>query len=188
MDKDGIISLLKNGGIGVLATDTLYGVVGKALSEEIVERIYKVRRRNPDKPLIILISSIQDLEFFGISPESEEVNLAQKYWPGKVSIILPCADARFRYLHRGTNSLAFRLPEKPDLLQILKETGPLVAPSANYEGYPPAYTIEEAYKYFGDEVDFYEDSGEVKSEPSTIIKIEGNQTFLVRKGVVEFTN
>ncbi|MBI2120599.1 MAG: Sua5/YciO/YrdC/YwlC family protein [Parcubacteria group bacterium] len=102
MDKKQVISILKSGGIGVLPTDTLYGLVGQALSREAVERIYKVRKRSTDKPLIILISSPEDLELFGVSSEKGPGRVAQRFWPGKVSVIVPCNTPELEYLHRGT--------------------------------------------------------------------------------------
>jgi L-threonylcarbamoyladenylate synthase len=176
------VAILKNGGIGVMPTDTLYGIVGQALSHEAVDRIYKVRKRSPDKPLIILISSPEDLERFGIPISKGPGRVAQRFWPGRVSVIVPCDNSEFEYLHRGTKTLAFRLPEKKELTDLLKETGPLVAPSANLEGEMPSLTIEEAKRYFGNEVDFYVDEGLVQSEPSTIIQITGHKILIIRDG------
>lgn len=172
------INILQSGGIGVIATDTLYGVVGQALNRATVERIYTVKERTPTKPFIILIHDIRDIELFGIPLTSDlEMTLA-RYWPGPVSIILDCDNDNFEYLHRGTKALAFRLPNKPDIQQILKETGPLVAPSANPEGLIPAEDIEKAKKYFGNLVDFYSE-GAVTTKPSKIIKIsDGNEEVL----------
>ncbi len=62
-----VIEVIKSGGIGVIPTDTIYGIIGSALQKESVEKIYKVRRRDPAKPFIILISSLVDLELFSIS-------------------------------------------------------------------------------------------------------------------------
>lgn len=188
MAQKEIIKILQGGGIGILATDTLYGIVCRALSRESVKKIYEIRGRSPDKPLIILISSVEDLKLFDIEPTSEEALLAKKYWPGKVSVILPSHSPAFEYLHRGTQTLGFRLPNDASLIQILRETGPLVAPSANKEGRRPAFTIGEAKAYFADAVDFYEDSGRKESAPSTVLKIAGKKVTLVRKGAVEFTN
>ena len=92
------------------------------------------------------------------------------FGPGKTSIILPCPDEKFHYLHRGSNFLAFRLPADAPLRQFIYRTGPLVAPSANLEGLPPATTIEEAQNYFGDKVDFYIDGGKMEGSPSKLIK------------------
>jgi len=147
--KQEVIKLLSAGQIGIMPTDTIYGLVGQALNRETVERIYKVRRRSPGKPLIVLISSVDNLKSFGISLDYKEKMFLNKFWPGQVSVILPCKSSKFKYLHRGTKTLAIRLPKKKSILEILKKTGPLVAPSANPEGLPPANNLKEAKGYFG---------------------------------------
>jgi L-threonylcarbamoyladenylate synthase len=82
-------------------------------------------------------------------------------------------------------TLAFRFPKKEDLIELIKETGPIVAPSANSEGAVPAKNLDEARKYFGDEVDFYIDGGEIDSEPSTLVKIDGDKIEVLREGAVK---
>lgn len=171
--------ILQNGGIGIIATDTLYGIVGQALKRDTVERIYEVKKRTPTKPFIILISSVDDLELFDITLSKSIREKIQVYWPGPVSIILDCPNPRFEYLHRGTNTLAFRLPAKEGLRKLLSGTGPLVAPSANPEGLAPARTIEEAKVYFGDSVDFYLE-GSVNMQPSKIIQITDRGEEVIR--------
>lgn len=153
--------------IGIIPTDTIYGLVGPALSKKEVERIYKVKKRGTKKPFIILISSIKDLELFKIKIDKDAENILKKLWPGKVSVILPCPYKKFEYLHRGTKNLAFRLPRKKQLIKFIRKYGPLVAPSANPEGLPPANSIREAKEYFGDRIDFYI-SGSINDKPSTI--------------------
>lgn len=177
MDK--LIQILQNGGIGVIATDTLYGVVGQALNRRAVERIYTVKKRTPTKPFIILISDLSDLAKFNITLTGFAKNAINNYWPGPVSIILDCPDPDLEYLHRGTNSLAFRMPANQDLLEFIKKAGPLVAPSANPEGLTPAPTIEDAKNYFGDTVDFYIE-GTVNTKPSKIIKITNSSEEIIR--------
>lgn len=177
-----IIEKLKNGEVGILPTDTIYGLVGLALSSEAVERIYELRKRDPKKPMIILIGELSDLKKFDIKIDKKVIVLLKKYWPGKVSIILPCKNDKFLYLHRGTKSLAFRLPADQKLRKLLKQTGPLVAPSANIEAKKSADNIAEAKKYFGDRIDFYIDAGRVESKPSTLIRIENGKIIVIRKG------
>ncbi len=89
------------------------------------------------------------------------------------------------HLHRGSGTLAFRVPDNAKLRELLNETGPLIAPSANTENNPPAETIEEAQAYFGDSVDVYEDAGTLHGNPSTLIKIEHGRVIILRKGAVE---
>ncbi len=101
---------IKQGGVGVLPTDTLYGLVGLATNEEAVKRIYKLKKRSPEKPLIILISDIKDLDLFDIKKfDIGYRTLLERYWPGKVSIALPCPDLKFTHLSliNGTFGFSF---------------------------------------------------------------------------------
>ena len=165
------VNSLKKGGVGILPTDTLYGIVASALNEKAVERVYALKGRAPAKPCIILISSLSDLALFGVTLSPALQTILSTYWPGPTSIILPCVGEAFAYLHRGTHSLAFRLPKNDSLRALLQETGPLIAPSANAEGLPPATTIKEAQDYFKDKVDFYMDGGVLNNPPSSLIRI-----------------
>lgn len=181
--KAQIVELLKKGKIGVMPTDTIYGIVGSALNPKAVEEIYTLRKRDSSKPLIVLISSLNDLKKFDIKLTQEQKSFLQKIWPNPISVILPCAPEKFAYLHRGKKSLAFRVPKNEMLLKILREVGPLVAPSANLEKEKPAETIEQARKYFGKKISFYVDGGKLKSKPSTIIRLyEDGTQIVLREG------
>lgn len=176
------IKLLKKGGVGVIPTDTIYGLLGSALKEDTVERIYKLRKRQKDKPMIILISSLSDLEYFNIKLSPKQRKLLKKIWPNPVSVVLSCPYKKFYYLHRGTKSIAFRIPSNISLINLLKITGPLVAPSANLAGQKNATTIDQAKKYFKDKIDFYINKGIKDSSPSTLIKLEGDKIKILRQG------
>jgi L-threonylcarbamoyladenylate synthase len=176
-----IIESIKNDGVGAIPTDTLYGLVGSAFSKKTVARIYRIKKRNSKKPFIILISSIKDLSKFGIELDDFSRNFLQKNWPGPMSVILPCLEKKFIYLHRGTKALAFRCPKKASLLKLIRKTGPLVAPSANPEGLKPAENISEIYKYFGSQIDFYV-RGKVSQTPSTLVEIKNSKIMVLRRG------
>jgi L-threonylcarbamoyladenylate synthase len=171
--------VLEEGGVAVMPTDTIYGIVGKALNKDTVLRIYDIKKRAPEKPCIILIGNITELEKFSIYLSLEQKEILLKYWftlsevegSRPTSIILDCPVEDFSYLHRDTNTLAFRLPAQDSLKALLSEVGPLVAPSANPEGLPPAEDIEEAKKYFGTSVDFYLDAGKISGKSSKLIKL-----------------
>lgn len=181
-----VIEILKLGGIGVLPTDTLYGLVARAFDKNAVERIYRVRRRDRKKPLIILIASLGELKKFGIVLSQAQKKAISGFWPGKVSAVFECKSKKFEYLHRGKKSLAFRFPDDVELIKILKQTGPLVAPSANRPGDEPATNFKEARAYFTDEVDFYVDGGKLKSKPSTLVLVGKNgEIEMLREGAVK---
>ncbi len=173
---------LARGGVGVLPTDTIYGLVGSALRPGTVARIYRLRRRNPAKPVIVLISSPEEVRRFGVEPSKKEQAVMAAAWPGKTSIILPCRSRALYYLHRGTGTLAFRVPRPKWLREFLRSAGPLAAPSANPEGMPPALTVREAKKYFGRRAGFYVDRGRLAGKPSTLISIKNGRASVVRAG------
>ncbi|MCS7184035.1 MAG: L-threonylcarbamoyladenylate synthase [Patescibacteria group bacterium] len=184
--------LLKEGTIGLIPTDTIYGICGSALKKNVVEKIYQLRRRSPQKPMIILISDYGWLKNFGILLNLKEKEILNKIWPGKISVILKIKNKnlikKLTYLHRGTKTLSFRFPKLKWLQNLLKISGPLVAPSANWEGYEPAKTIKEAKKYFGKEVFYLEIKKNFKSDkrrkylPSTLIRLENSNIEILRKG------
>lgn len=177
---------LRGGQVGVLPTDTLYGLVGSAFNIDTVERIYHLRKRDLKKPMIILISSLKDLERFGIFLDKESKEALKKLWPAKLSVVLGCGANGMDYLTRGGKTLAFRMPEDKQLLGLIKKTGPLVAPSANLAGEKPAENYKEAREYFADNVDFYVDAGRIKSKPSTLIELgKGGKIKVLRPGAVK---
>ncbi len=178
-ETENLIEILKTGGIAVIPTDTIYGIVACAENEKSVEKIYSARQRASEKPCIILISRIEDLDRFNIRISKEERRVLSEVWPGPVSVILECYEEKFKYLHRGTNSLAFRMPKSEFLENVIKEIGPLLAPSANIEGEAPAQTVEEAINYFGEKVSTYIDGGKISGKPSKIIKLHNDGSISI---------
>jgi L-threonylcarbamoyladenylate synthase len=161
-------SRLMAGEIGVLPTDTLYGIVGAATKPAVVERIYDLRQRERDKALIVLLADAADLALFKAKIGDRAQELFDRSWPGPVSMIVPVLAPEWRHVHRGLDGIAFRVPAKPELRALLKQVGPVVAPSANLAGEMPALTVDEAYAYFGDNV-FYLDEGRIEGSPSALV-------------------
>ena len=175
----GIAERIRNGEIGILPTDTLYGICTSATARQAIEKIYHLKGRDHHKPLITLISSMSQLdEFIALSPFARKV--ARENWPGSCSIIFPCDSSEMDYLHRGTHSLAFRLPDSPSLIKFINKTGPIVAPSANPQGEPPAQTIAQAKEYFSRDINIFVDAGTKNSSPSKLLKTEGAKTVQLR--------
>lgn len=184
MFERNVIDALKRGDVGIIPTDTLYGMVTSVWKPQSIERGYALRNRDFGKACIVLIADISDLDDFSIKISEKERVWLEAIWPGKVSVMFPCVDEQFRYLSRGTDHLVCRIPHDESLRALLRETGPLIAPSANPQGETPAETIAEAKRYFGDQVDFYIDGGTLQGEPSTIVQLENNRVTIVRLGAV----
>lgn len=180
-----VVEIIRRGGVGVIPTDTIYGIVGSAFIPKTVKRIYNLRRRNLKKPMIILIGDLSQLSLFGIRLDYESKKRLNRLWPGKVSVILPCRSKRFFYLHRGKKTLAFRLPHLKSLRLFILKAGPIVAPSANIENEEPAATVKEAERYFDGELDFYIDQGRQDGASSTLVDFSKKKAKVLRKGAAE---
>ncbi len=181
--------VLKDGGVIVAPTDTLYGILARAFDKKAVERIYDIKGRDENKPFIILVTSIKEMQLFGFSFDKSSVLGVQinDVCIPKVSVIVPCVLKKYAYLHRGSNSLAFRIISKRNahLYNLIQKVGPLVAPSANPQGAVPAYTIPEAKKYFGINIDIYIAGGRKMSKPSTIVSVLKGKIEIIRQGAVK---
>ena len=168
------------GAVGVIPTDTVYGVVARAADEAAVTRLYKLKHRE-SKPGTIIAASIDQLVELGI--KRRYLTAVEQFWPGAVSVEIP---HQINYLSQGTGRQAFRIPDNKPLLKLLEQTGPLQTTSANEPGESPANTAREARDYFGDEVDFYVDGGDLSANlPSTIIRIIDDAIDVIRQGAVK---
>ncbi len=173
--------VIKKGGVVILKTDTLYGIIANALDRKAVKRVYKIKGRRPDKPFIILVPSVEDIKrFFDVEISDKEREFLEKKG---ITVVLNLRDRRkHRYLHRGTGTLAFRIPSKNKLIELLREIGfPVIAPSANPEGEKPAVDINEAIRYFGDKIDLYVNEGKVEGKASPIVKVENGKVVYLRR-------
>ena len=177
------INMLKNGGVGVIPTDTIYGIACSVYSKDALDRIFEIKGRDENKPPVVIISDIKELNIFGIKLTDKAKDFINKYWPGKVSIIFNIYP-EYSYLDKG-RGLAIRLVNDQKIKEFLEKIGPLATSSANTQGLPPAKNIEEAKKYFSDRVDFYYDIGDLVSEPSTLVKIDEDKIEVLRQGVVK---
>jgi L-threonylcarbamoyladenylate synthase len=170
------------GAVGVLPTDTVYGLVARASDEAAVKRLYELKLRE-GKPGTIIAASIEQLEALGL--KHRYLKAVEQFWPGAVSVIIPCG-LELSYLHDGVGSLAVRIPADENLQKLLQQTGPLLTSSANHPDQPIAMTIHETKQYFKDNVDFYEDGGDLSGrQPSTIIRIVDDAVEVIRQGAVK---
>ena len=172
-------SLINQNQVGIILTDTVYGIVCHAQNPECVERIYEIKKRDLNKPPIIIISNLEQIKEFGIELNASLELIIKQYWPGSNSLIFelkkPASQKKFEYLHRGTNSLAIRLPEylrNLELLDLVNRTGPLATSSANLHGEPTITQISDLKTEVINKINFIVDSGKCDNHSSNIFKIE----------------
>jgi L-threonylcarbamoyladenylate synthase len=177
-----LLNLLQNGAVGVLPTDTLYGVVCRAADKQAVARLYELKSRER-KPGTIIAATIEQLVELGV--KARYLKAVEQFWPGAVSVQLPLDDS-LAYYHQGVFHGAFRIPDNAEVRALLEHTGPLLTSSANQPGEPPANNIAEAKAYFGDRADFYVDGGDLSGRgPSTVLRIVDDAIEILREGTVK---
>lgn len=175
-----LLKLLQQGAVGVLPTDTIYGIVCQAGNPDAVARLYKIKHRD-HKPGTVIAANIDQLEKLGI--KRRYLKAVEHLWPNSLSIEIPNS---ITYLNQATGRQAFRIPLSQTVRRFLEQTGPLLTSSANQPGQNPAATIKEAQAYFGDEADFYVDGGDMSDhKPSTIIRIVDDAIEVLREGAVK---
>jgi tRNA threonylcarbamoyl adenosine modification protein (Sua5/YciO/YrdC/YwlC family) len=184
LNFDEAVNSLKKGEIVVFPTDTLFGLLAKMDNEKAVQNIYKLKKRDENKPLLILTDSFDKIKDF-LEVKNWHYFFIEE-WPNSLTLVFKIKKEyrdKFYYLHRNKNSLAVRIPKDKRLLELLKKVEtPLVAPSANFQGQTPAKNIKEAYDYFKDNVFYYNTNEELKGEPSTIIDLTSFPPKILREG------
>ena len=178
---DDVVRLLEKGGIGFMPSDTIYGLSCLALNRDAVEKIHKTKLRDDNKPFIVLISNIGQLEGLGV--DKSLAKPVADYWPGALSAVLPSGNIP-AWLERGKKSLAVRLPANNPLTQLIDRVGPIISTSANLQGQPPINTVSEAQAIFGGQLDFYVDGGKLDGLPSTVVEVSDGRLTVLRKGAV----
>jgi L-threonylcarbamoyladenylate synthase len=174
------LEIVRRGGVGLVPSDTIYGLSCAALNEQAVLKLHKLKDRSGTKPFIILISDLEMLDLLSINISN--LGAVADYWPGPLTAIFP-AESAPSWLHLGLKTLAVRMPNQADLKEFISKTGPLISTSANLEGQPPVGSSDDAKQLFGEQLDFYIDKGRLNNqEPSTIVSIVEGQLKVIRQG------
>jgi L-threonylcarbamoyladenylate synthase len=164
--------ILKQGGIVVFPTDTVYGLGADALQPQAVERIYKVKERPGNLALPLLIADTSQLTAVAESISEIAWFLARRFWPGGLTLVLPKASSLPDHLAREP-SIAVRIPDHP------------VCTSANISGRPAALTADEARQQLGDKVDLIIDGGKSPGGgESTIVDVTHEVPVILRQGII----
>ena len=178
---------LKKGNVVAIPTETVYGLAANALDPEAVSKIFKAKGRPSDNPLIVHIADSADMEKFAI-PNEIAYKLAEKFWPGPLTMILPKRDCIPTAVTAGLDTVAIRMPEHPVAREIISQSGlPLAAPSANISGKPSPTSAQHVIDDFRENpyVAAIIDGGKCKcGVESTVLSLCGAEPCLLRPGFV----
>lgn len=178
--------LLKDGQVVGMPTETVYGLAGNAYSPEAVKRIFEAKGRPQDNPLIVHISEFSEInDLVSEVPEKAKI-LAEKFWPGPLTIILPKSDKVPLCVTGGLDTVAVRCPSHPIARKLIKTAGlPLAAPSANLSGKPSPTKAEHVFEDLNGRVPMIIDGGECEEGvESTVITLATEVPRLLRPGNV----
>lgn len=178
------IQLIKAGEVVAFPTETVYGLGADAWNPSAIQKVFEIKGRPSDNPLIVHISSKEQVhDFASAFPESAQ-KLIHTFWPGSLSIILKKRKAVLDSVTAGLTTVALRMPDHPLALDFISKTGALVAPSANRSGKPSPTKAGHVREDFGTDFPVI-DGGRTKvGLESTVIDLSGNQPTILRPGSI----
>jgi L-threonylcarbamoyladenylate synthase len=179
-----IIKIIKEGGVIICPTDTVYGLLADATSEKAVGKIFEIKKRPKEKAIPIFVKDLKMAKKFAAINKKQEKILKEK-WPGKFTFVLKRQGAEIFGVNKKT--IALRIPKFKLVNELLKKfKKPLTGTSANISGKPASTRIKDVIKQFEGkkyQPDLILDAGNLKkSEPSTIINLTGSELKILRKG------
>jgi L-threonylcarbamoyladenylate synthase len=178
------VEILKQGGLVAFPTETVYGLGADAANEHAMKRLYAVKRRPSDHPVIVHFGSKDDAFAWAREVPAAARKLAERYWPGPLTLILKRSALAKDFVTGGQDTVGLRVPSHPVAQELLKEfRGGVAAPSANRFGLVSPTTAAHVREDLGKEVDLVLEGGpsEVGIE-STILDLSGASPALLRPG------
>ena len=170
--------VIKNGGLVIIPTETVYGIAANGLNQKTLERLYEIKKRPKDRPFSLHIADKEKVDELALGITPVAYRLMDKFWPGPLTLILNSKE-------KGT--LGIRMPDNRIALEIIRQAGvPVVCPSANISGEKPPVNFEEAIKDLDGFVDFAVNAGptEHKAE-STIVDLTLEGVKVIREGAIK---
>ncbi len=181
------VSFLRQGKIVGFPTETYYGLAVDPSNKDAVRRLYELKKREAEKPLLLLIHNRGQLDLLVESIPPGFSALMDKYWPGPLTLVFPAKKRVSQFIKGGTNSVGVRVSPHPVAAQLVSVFGnPITATSANLSGKPPAVIPTDITLMFGDAIDYILDGGVASAGLcSTILAYEKGKTVLLREGQVQ---
>ena len=177
--------LMKQGGVVVYPTETVYGLGCVPSDTDASQRVCEIKQR-ADKPLPLICADIVAARKI-VEMDSAAEKLAARFWPGPLTMVLPTKVKYSMWVNHGASTLGVRVSPHPVASMLAKEAGGvIVSTSANISGDEPAMSASEARDIFGKKVDIIIDGGRSQGgESSTVVDLTGEEVWLLRKGPVK---
>jgi L-threonylcarbamoyladenylate synthase len=174
------------GGVLLYPTDTIYGLGCDALRPGSVRRVYALKERPEEKPMIVLVSGVAMAESLVAEVPAAARAIMRAFWPGPLTLLFPADAARVPWLTGATGKIGLRYPEHAFCRRLMEASGlPLLSTSANRSGEAYAGDVSALRALFGSSVDLFVDAGALPaSAPSTIVDVSSGVPALVREGAV----
>ena len=178
--------IISSGGLVAIPTETVYGLAGNALDPSSSKKIYAAKGRPSDNPLIVHIADINDMNIIACDIPEKAFTLAEKFWPGPLTMILKKTDAVPFETTGGLDTVAVRMPSDEIAHEFIRLCGPFIAaPSANASGRPSCTTAEHVIEDLDGKIGLVIDGGQVGiGLESTIIDLTGDIPCLLRPGYI----
>ena len=176
--------ILKNGGLVAIPTETVYGLGADGLNVEAVAKIFQAKGRPQDNPLILHISQAEEMERFCHAIPKAAYDLAERFWPGPLTIVLPARDVVPKETTGGLSTVAVRCPDNAVTREIIRLAGvPIAAPSANISGKPSTTTAQHVLHDHDGKIAAVVDGGACRvGVESTIVDLTEERPRLLRPG------
>lgn len=179
------VGAVKNGGLVVLPTDTVYGIGADAFDGSAVAALLSAKGRGRDMPVPVLVGSWNTIDGLALSVSGAMHDLVRAFWPGALSLVVRQAPSVQWDLGDARGTVMLRMPLHPVAIELLRQVGPMAVSSANVSGRPPAVDAENAREQLGDKVDVYLDAGpSAQQSASTILDLTGAEPRILRSGPV----
>ena len=180
------VGILKAGGIVAYPTRCLYGLGADALNCEAVNRVFAVKQRSPDNPLLILVPDRDAVIPLVKEVPPDAVKIMDRFWPGRVTIVFPASTRLPANLHAGKNNIGIRLPGHPLARALVNAFGgPITGTSANRSGHVAASRIQDLDPAMVENLDLILDAGPLKGGTgSTVVDVTGETVAVLREGSV----
>ena len=178
--------IIKNGGIVVFPTETVYGIGTNGLDENAIRKLYEVKERPLNKPINLLVSSIDMIKSVTKDITELEYFLIKEFFPGPLTIILKKKSIVPDILTAGNDTIGIRMPDQEIALRLIEYAGvPIATPSANISGNPSGIEMKKIMEEFKEKVDCYIDGGKSKiGLASTIIQVVNEVPIILREGSI----